>query len=109
MAFCTNCGNQIEEGASFCQQCGTATGNAPANANNQPVEEGSTFGWGVLGFFVPLVGLILFLIWKDEYPKRSKSAGVGALVSVIAVVALYILLFALMFIFAMAVPAAVMG
>lgn len=102
MAFCTNCGNQIEEGASFCQQCGTATGNAPAKANNHPVEEGSTFGWGVLGFFFAIVGLILFLVWKDEYPKRAKSAGIGALAGVIAVVVFYILIFVLAFIFSMA-------
>ena len=25
-------------------------------------ETGSKFGWGVLGFFFPLVGLILFLV-----------------------------------------------
>lgn len=37
---------------------------------------------GVLGFFFPLVGFILWLVWKDEYPARSKSAGIGCLVSV---------------------------
>ena len=48
----------------------------------QSANEGGTAGWGVLGFFFPLVGFILWLVWKDEYPARSKSAGIGCLVSV---------------------------
>ena len=47
----------------------------------KPQESGA--GWGVLGFFFPVVGLILFLVWKDDHPARSKGAGIGALVSVI--------------------------
>jgi len=39
--------------------------------------------WGLLGFFFPIVGLILFLVWRDDRPKDSKSAGIGALVSLI--------------------------
>ena len=33
-------------------------------------KEGSKFGWGVLGFFIPLVGLILFLVWMKDKKKR---------------------------------------
>ena len=45
--------------------------------------DSSSLGWAVLGFFIPLVGLILYLVWKDELPLRAKSVGKGALVSVI--------------------------
>lgn len=48
----------------------------------QSANEGGTAGWGVLGFFFPLVGFILWLVWKDEHPARSKSAGIGCLVRV---------------------------
>lgn len=60
-----------------------------------PVNEGSGFGWGVLGFCIPLVGLILFLVWKDTKPNSSKAAGIGALISVIISVVYYIAVFAL--------------
>jgi len=43
-------------------------------------KEGSKFGWGVLGFFFPLVGLILFLVWMKDKKKASKAAGIGALI-----------------------------
>ena len=62
-----------------------AMGAAPA------VDTGS-FGWAVLGFLIPLVGLILFLVWKDTKPLSAKRAGVGALVSVIVSIVLSILM-----------------
>ena len=43
-------------------------------------KEGSKFGWGVLGFFFPLVGLILFLVWLKDKKKAAKAAGIGALI-----------------------------
>lgn len=41
------------------------------------------FAWGCLGFCIPIVGLILWLIWRDEKPKTAKAVGIGALVSAI--------------------------
>ena len=58
--------------------------------------DASSFGFAVLGFFFPLVGLILFLVWKDQYPLRSKSAGKGALIGVISEVALSIIVFVIL-------------
>lgn len=55
----------------------------PANQAIAPQEDSGSFGWAVLGFFIPLVGLILYLVWKDSKPNSAKSAGRGALVSVI--------------------------
>ena len=48
-------------------------------------------GYAVLGFFIPVVGLILYLMWKDQTPLRARSAGKGALISVIVNVALTII------------------
>lgn len=44
------------------------------------VTDSGSFGWAVLGFFFPLVGLILFLVWKQTKPKSAKVAGIGAIV-----------------------------
>ena len=49
--------------------------------NRNPEKNG--FGWGVLGFFIPLVGLILFLAWMRKKPRASKASGIGALVGFI--------------------------
>lgn len=87
MKFCSNCGNQIDDQAVVCTKCGVSV--------NAPATEGSTVGWGVLGFFIPIVGLILFLVWKSEKPRAAKSAGIGALISTIITVVFYILFFVL--------------
>ena len=41
------------------------------------------FAWGCLGFCIPIGGLILWLVWRDEKPKTAKAVGIGALVSAI--------------------------
>ncbi|MBQ1407729.1 MAG: SHOCT domain-containing protein [Eubacterium sp.] len=45
--------------------------------------EGDSGGWAVLGFLLPIVGLILFLVWSGTRPKDAKAAGLGALVGFI--------------------------
>ena len=47
--------------------------------NTNVVDKGG-FLWGLLGCCIPIVGLILFLVWKDTKPKTAKAAGIGALV-----------------------------
>lgn len=37
--------------------------------------------WWILGFVLPPVGLILFLVWKNDKKDDAKSAGVGALIA----------------------------
>ena len=77
MGYCFNCGKEVSDNAEYCMNCGVAL--------SKPVgEDKGGFLWGLLGFFVPIVGLILFLIWKDQKPKTAKTAGIGALVNVIA-------------------------
>ncbi len=75
--FCKHCGKEIPENAAACPYCGTKT----AQAGNPG--DGKSAGYAVLGFFFPIVGLILYLVWKDNYPLRAKSAGKGALIGVI--------------------------
>ncbi|GHU99920.1 hypothetical protein FACS1894211_06210 [Clostridia bacterium] len=57
---------------------------SPYYAPPQPVKrDGGSFGYALLGFLWPLIGLILFCVWKDDLPLRAKSCGKGALLSVI--------------------------
>ena len=87
MAFCKNCGTQIHDQAVVCPNCGVAQETKPAVVDN------GGLGWGALGCCVPIVGLILFLVWKDTKPNTAKAVGKGALISVIISVVWYILMF----------------
>lgn len=87
--FCKKCGKEISDDAVVCPNCGCATDNY--NQVKTTEKDSSSFGYAVLGFFIPIVGLILYLIWKDSTPLRAKSAGKGALVSVIVSVVIGII------------------
>lgn len=113
MKYCSNCGKELADNAAFCSGCGapqqaqkTASDSYQQPSYQQPPVQGypvqsapvdsGSFGWAVLGFFIPIVGLILFLVWKDQKPLSSKKAGVGALVGVIATVVFYIIFYVLL-------------
>lgn len=74
MVYCRNCGAKLDEKAVICPSCGVP---------QQSSTEGSPLGYGILGCCVPVVGLVLFLVWKDNKPKTAKAAGIGALISVV--------------------------
>lgn len=82
MPYCTNCGNEINSEAVFCPHCGVQIKSMTKSSSDSAYDSGG-LGWGILGFFIPLAGLILYVIWKDEKPKSAKSAGIGALIYVI--------------------------
>jgi uncharacterized membrane protein YvbJ len=87
MKYCTHCGTQLNDFAAVCTHCGCMVGNI--NIQQGPKEEDApSTGFAILGFFVPLAGLILWLVWKDEFPLRAKSVGKGALICVIVNVGL---------------------
>lgn len=94
MAFCKNCGNQIDDTAAVCPICGVSQVTTYAPPPQPPVVDNGGFGWGLLGCCIPIVGLILFLVWKDTKPKSAKSAGIGALVAVCISVLYYIIVIA---------------
>lgn len=75
--YCKNCGRNVDDTSLYCNNCGARIDNkSDANVS----EDSSSFGFAILGFFIPIVGLILFLIYEGKKPKRAKSAGKGALI-----------------------------
>ncbi len=96
MAFCKVCGNEMHDSAIVCTKCGVATSNYDnfTKPTNGIVDNGG-FGWGLLGCCVPVAGLVLYLVWKNERPNTARAAGIGALVYVILVVLYFIAFFAL--------------
>ncbi len=89
--YCKKCGMEIDEGVKFCPFCGEDQ-EEEFEKNIKPyVQYTESKWWGVLGFFVPLIGLILYLVWKNEQPMNARYAGKGALISVIVEAVLVVL------------------
>ena len=113
--FCTACGAPVSQfAAAEGNQSGTENGasfegqgyyRSPqqdpyynAGTTYPAPDDAPSTGFGILSFFFPLIGLILYLVWKDQYPLKAKSAGKGALIGVIVGVALVVLFFVIFFV-----------
>ncbi len=100
--FCTNCGNQLEDYYNVCPNCGIPSpkiGSTEKTSDNHsyyyynntqvtnptvPVQQnGIQFGWVVLGFFIPIVGWILWYFWNDTKPETAKAAGIAGIIGFI--------------------------
>lgn len=76
--YCTNCGAEIAKEAYICPKCGVRTN------NNQSTHEEDVpnTGLNILSIFVPLVGIILYFVWKNETPTKAKSIIKFALIGI---------------------------
>ena len=86
MAFCKNCGNQIEDNAATCPNCGASQNTTPQATDN------GGFLWGLLGCCIPIVGLVFIPCMERHQTKDIQAAGIGALVGVILMILYYILI-----------------
>lgn len=91
--YCTKCGKEIDNDAIICPGCGCATGNPLPTSEQKNSLDAPSIGYAILGFFFPLIGLILFLVWRKELPLRAKSCGKGALIGFITSVIMNIVMY----------------
>lgn len=112
--FCSHCGKPLEDGAQFCSNCSAPVepaaapqGYAPQAENMppygapqppyppygmpQPSMEPASLGLRVLCWFIPILGIVLYFIKKDEKPVYAKQCGKAALISILVNVAIVIL------------------
>ena len=60
-------------------------------------EDKNSFWWGVLSFFIPIAGFILFVIWNNTRKKTASACLIGAILRVILVVCFITFLVVLFF------------
>lgn len=64
---CRNCGEQVSEYTEVCSNCGVQVNSAVEDKPNWPIN--------ILTLCcIPIVGLIMYFVWKNEKPKAAKSA-----------------------------------
>lgn len=76
--FCANCGSQVEPNAEFCLNCGIKVNNmhVPTKANDEP----NIWANIISLCCFPILGIILYFVWKDQQPKAAKSALIFGLI-----------------------------
>lgn len=93
--YCPHCGREINMQADICLGCGRSVKKIKKSAQN----DSKSVGWWWLGFFFPLIGFVLWLVWTGDTPIRAKRVGWGALIGTIVSVAVTILFCVLIFVF----------
>ncbi len=69
--MCRKCGQEIDDEAVICVHCGVV---------QKVVVDNGGFGYGLLGCCIPIAGLALYFIWRDEKPNTAKSLKKGLIV-----------------------------
>jgi uncharacterized membrane protein YvbJ len=67
--YCSSCGDQILPDAVFCPKCGVS--NKKVDATN--VVDKNSIGYNILSFIIPIVGLVLYFMFKKETPIKAKG------------------------------------
>lgn len=80
MPYCRHCGSEIQPNQDICLNCGKIVNENNVNTQSNSAVDTGSFGWSLLGFCVPIVGLILYLSWKQDRPKNARAVGVGAII-----------------------------
>lgn len=83
MAYCRNCGAEIDEKAVMCPSCWAPQQSNKYSKYSKENRDSGTVWYAILSFIFPIVGAILFVTWNDSRPKVANVAGISALVSFI--------------------------
>ncbi len=79
MAYCRKCGEIIDDEAVFCPKCGVQQTAVKTDSSD---DDGSVL-WLVLAFLIPIAGVFMWLLWKDDKPESAKMAGIGTIAALI--------------------------
>ena len=88
--FCPSCGDRVSGPSGYSSSpYGTNYSQQPYGNQQtfKPVDSNNT-GFNILSFLFPIVGLILYLVFKDEKPIQATGCGKWALIGFIVGVVL---------------------
>lgn len=75
--------NMIEHG-SLMQQIEESKKQNNQFYSSRPYDDDrGSMGWTLLGIIIPIVGIILYFVWKNSKPCTAKMAGIGGLLGCI--------------------------
>ena len=99
MRFCTFCGKQIYDETVICPACGCPAQKShkppPPKAKLEEDDDSVSILLCLLAFFVPLFGLIYWVVKDDQKPRQATACGFAGLLSLLIV---FILCDALIFV-----------
>jgi ribosomal protein L40E len=76
--FCSSCGAAINKLAEICPKCGVRQ--SSAGISGDVSQEDAQFLPKAASCCFPIIGLVLYFVWKDSKPKASKDVCTWAIV-----------------------------
>ena len=99
MQYCPNCGTENNNSGAFCSNCGNSLSDKSNQSQTQSYNDIPSNGMNILGFFLPMIGLILYAVWLKDFPKKANSIGkwslIGFILNFILIVVINSVLFSL--------------
>ena len=96
--FCKNCGEYIRENSLYCKRCKSLLlfsrrKNLDKELSDEYYSEKdrNSIGADVISFIMPLIGIILFFIYKDTLPRKSRSIAESLILGCIVWAALIVM------------------
>lgn len=92
--YCRNCGKFHNDQDAFCRNCGAKIiyDDIKVVVKEEKKKEKVSVGWWFLAFFFPLIGFILFFVYRKKRPRVGKRLIVGTIVGfVVGVVSIAII------------------
>ena len=83
--YCHQCGKEINTDSKFCSYCGAQL------YQDQVIhqeKDDKSIGYAILSFFIPIVGIIFYVLWKNDFPMRAKSCLKGFIAGIVVYVVL---------------------
>lgn len=76
MMYCENCGAEIAKEAYVCPKCGVKVNKDESNVEDKP-----NMALNIVSLLLlPILGVILYFVWRKETPIRAKSILTYALI-----------------------------
>lgn len=81
--FCAKCGKEISDEAVVCTNCGCAVNGGKTISSAAAGEDIPNGGLNVLGFLIPIVGLIMYCVMHSQTPRKANQIGLFSLIGFI--------------------------
>lgn len=91
--YCQSCGTETKAEQELCTKCGTRL--KTSKAGTAVAEDKPSGLVNLAACCFPLVGLILYFVWKNEKPQSAKSVCKWAVIGFVSGIILYIISFAI--------------
>lgn len=81
--FCSKCGHELVDEAVVCTNCGCAVNGANSISRAAACEDTPNGLLNVLGFLIPLAGLIMYCVMHSKTPRKANQIGIFSLIGFI--------------------------